>query len=960
MSKIKVLWTLRMLALTGIAIFGCSDSGGSEAEEAKETVGLTSDGHDVLVYNKGDLEEVLFKIDTVQITDTNFIGKLFFRDLPENKIPEPGDIISSYITENAPHGFLFRVKDVATESEGVTVVSVGYASIADAIKDLDIEIVIPIAYEEETDSLPPHVLKLGNPFKYVYHRAVDGVKWIGGVTGISNLTDAANYLLDKANDLVSYTYHQAKDAWDELVTIWKLVFQGKLDYENIPVGETLKVNKIGKDFGNGNKIELNGECAAFIKVKIKIQDYNLKLAQISVAQNLEMSLTGNFKGRIGINEEILLLAQDLPTLTFNVGIPIIITNEAFIRARIEANAQTNMSADLYLEEYSEHGVKYENSRFDLINTHGHKYNFSYRHSTHGEVKLGVLVGAKSMLYGFAGLDFSIGPSMKLKSPQLPLSANSRTSLDLDLDGYLKTKLYLPFGIIDKEWGVASLHEKVKTLASTKTLPSFDFERLNFELGEISKGELAFPFAITEPELAFSAEEFGFCMEAKAGECIKGPGIGFGRFGRVTISRIKFENVGQVTDSRIKFEGLTPGTYTIIPYIKSYNGEIYYDMAKAVSFTIDNYCGDVAYDSKLRFCFNNQLYDLCSGNSYNPPTHFCFEDVVYSKCNSSTYNPSISFCFNYQLYDLCGGNSYNPQTQFCFNNVAYARCSGNTYNPTVNFCFNNALYDLCGGNSYNPQTQFCFNKTAYPRCGGNVYDPSEGEMCCGTIVYNTKMQRCSGDVIADKEGGFVNDAQGYRYGVAKIGDQYWMAENLNIDVPRSRCYDDDPINCRIYGRLYDWAAAMNLPESCNTVSCADQINKPHQGICPDGWHIPTLAEWNKLILFAEGNDNLDTTSFGIQLVAQRKLFAASPLWHVYYTGGGTDDFGFSALPGGAFTTTGYGHIQGTCFFWGATEGVSRYDESPNSYNEFAVSKNSYRSDSYGSLKIWAFSVRCIKD
>ncbi len=204
---------------------------------------------------------------------------------------------------------------------------------------------------------------------------------------------------------------------------------------------------------------------------------------------------------------------------------------------------------------------------------------------------------------------------------------------------------------------------------------------------------------------------------------------------------------------------------------------------------------------------------------------------------------------------------------------------------------------------------------------------------------------------------------YVYKTVQIGEQYWLAENLIYDAPGSRCYNDDPANCEIYGKLYDWATAMNLPDSCNTISCSEQINTPHQGICPTGWHIPTLAEWNKLILFANGKDGPDADyDDPWPLLNNVKLIAKSPLWTVYFNGTGTDDFGFSALPGGMLEESRYSYIGGICFFWGATEGGSRYESTypDDSYNNFAVFKRSYASGGYGTRKINALSVRCIKD
>jgi uncharacterized protein (TIGR02145 family) len=147
----------------------------------------------------------------------------------------------------------------------------------------------------------------------------------------------------------------------------------------------------------------------------------------------------------------------------------------------------------------------------------------------------------------------------------------------------------------------------------------------------------------------------------------------------------------------------------------------------------------------------------------------------------------------------------------------------------------------------------------------------------------------------------------------------MAENLNYNASDSKCYGDnsggDSQNmCGTYGRLYNWATALT--------------------VCPAGWHLPTRAEWNVL-----GDDT-------------RKLKATSG-WN--NNGNGTDDYGFSALPGGLGTSVGsFDDVGNYGLWWSASEYNSNgaYYRGMNYYDVYAYW------DSYS--KSILFSVRCVQD
>jgi uncharacterized protein (TIGR02145 family) len=187
--------------------------------------------------------------------------------------------------------------------------------------------------------------------------------------------------------------------------------------------------------------------------------------------------------------------------------------------------------------------------------------------------------------------------------------------------------------------------------------------------------------------------------------------------------------------------------------------------------------------------------------------------------------------------------------------------------------------------------------------------------------------------------FTLDGELYKF--AKIGDFLWMAENLNYntgDSLNSLCYDNDYSNCEKYGRLYDWDAAMK--------------------VCPDGWHLPTASEWDDLIRIAGGDEA------GSKLKAKTGWddFEDWRNFIMNASGNGTDDFGFSALPGG-YSYSNMSEFAEMSKFDKINRGGSWWSAIESRPNKiYAVEMASYwkRVDIYGYAdKSIGFSVRCIK-
>lgn len=190
-----------------------------------------------------------------------------------------------------------------------------------------------------------------------------------------------------------------------------------------------------------------------------------------------------------------------------------------------------------------------------------------------------------------------------------------------------------------------------------------------------------------------------------------------------------------------------------------------------------------------------------------------------------------------------------------------------------------------------------------------------------------------------ENGMKDPRDGKKYKTVKIGDQTWMAENLNYKMEYSYCYEEEEANCAKYGRLYLWFAALEA--------------------CPAGWHLPSKEEIEEL-LKTVGAEQTVIEKHITWIGAAKKLKSAKG-WkkHKDKKGNGKDAFGFTALPAGGMREDMDHNVsyfnQGTdAYFWSSTE-----------YGEFcAYYMRLGNRNGNGSLPSFSrfdgFSVRCLKD
>ena len=300
--------------------------------------------------------------------------------------------------------------------------------------------------------------------------------------------------------------------------------------------------------------------------------------------------------------------------------------------------------------------------------------------------------------------------------------------------------------------------------------------------------------------------------------------------------------------------------------------------------------------------------VCGTETFDLETQHCGEgDVVETACGSGEsavwyVADGSKACESGVVKGICGTETFDLETQRCGEgNVVETVCgSGESAVWYVadgsKACESGVVKGICGTETFDLETQ---------RCGdGNVV-----ETACGNgesaVWYDSSKFFC--DTRDNQLYGYVRIAQGNTA-------QIWMTKNLNYKTSSgSWCYSNNTANCTKYGRLYTWSAAT--------------------GACPAGWRLPSTQNWRTLFDLVGGKST-----------AAKKLKSKS--WN------GTDNYGFSALPGGSYSEPTFANAGSYAYFWTSTADNDRSAQSIDMSSYDSPTENSY-------VKSRGFSVRCLK-
>lgn len=287
-----------------------------------------------------------------------------------------------------------------------------------------------------------------------------------------------------------------------------------------------------------------------------------------------------------------------------------------------------------------------------------------------------------------------------------------------------------------------------------------------------------------------------------------------------------------------------------------------------------------------------------------------------------------------------------------NIIARGVCWSEKNKPTLS---NNHTIDGSGTGSFESEiTGLEIGPTYYIR----AYATTEEGTAYGDEITFTN--------LTGKEG-TLEDIDGNTYRTIGIGSQIWMGENLrvtryksgyNLSQPGQNDYlwtaittgvfawfDNDVSWKNIYGALYDWRAVSDTA-----------------GICPEGWHVPDEEEWQQLLFYIGGDKN----SAGKLLKSCRQVGSPiggecntneHPRWDADNNNHGTDDYKFSAIPGGFRLYDGFfpTFLGSNAQWWTSTESAT---ENHAIARGLSYHSSVFFSDKYD--KKFGFSVRCVKD
>jgi len=390
-------------------------------------------------------------------------------------------------------------------------------------------------------------------------------------------------------------------------------------------------------------------------------------------------------------------------------------------------------------------------------------------------------------------------------------------------------------------------------------------------------------------------------------------------------------------------------------------------------SISYYSAKINYNTSNLECNNNQSYGLCY-NETGTPTPSDHTVLLNDSSGVKTVDNLLSDTEYYIRLYVKFSDAVLYSDELVFNTLVTGKPTVNTHDVThidensassggyirASGGFPITARGVCWSNSPNPTVN---DNNTSDGSGLGKFDSEIAGLKQGSTYYLRAYATNSEGTAYGVERSFVamvymsssftdyRDEQKYDW--VRIGNQVWMAENLNYDqnsYGNDWCYDNSSSKCDTYGRLYDWDAVMQGANSSGSNPSGVQ------GVCPDDWHVPSDEEWKELEMYmgmslsAANNTEYRGTNEGSKLAGNASSWNSGDL--ISDSEFGTS--GFIALPGGTRNKADFFDDGHSGYWWSSKEYSSSHAwiRSLN-YNQTRVR----RADNE---KVWGLSVRCVRD
>ena len=233
------------------------------------------------------------------------------------------------------------------------------------------------------------------------------------------------------------------------------------------------------------------------------------------------------------------------------------------------------------------------------------------------------------------------------------------------------------------------------------------------------------------------------------------------------------------------------------------------------------------------------------------------------------------------------------------------------------------------------------------------EPSVGPTSCATDLELFR----STPAAKAPAGAVVDPRDGSSYPFLQAAGRQWFMTNLRFrpELGSTWCPGGSDEGCSLGGRLYDWWAAFQQPASCKDGDCPAWNSPPGRGVCPDGWRIPSQADFDALIASLGGDEQAGTRLKG------RSGWLAGPTGDA---GSGSDDVGFDAIATGSHAPSddrspgGCSGLGSSSVFWTSDRRASLFEPTLSIWLQ--LSSGTPGTAYYSVSALAGASIRCLRD